>query len=300
MDIKHDIDPNVNGWSIIIPTKRASRNLELFLRSLELNSHFKHELIIICDLFTSHQTYKVLQENKLWYYQINNCNYYKNCNEGAKLATREYLVFVQDDTVLSPNWDLNISKHLHKKMFITPWMIQCWEINNSFGMTTHPHGQIEDFKIELWNDWCNKNMKNDINNNLKAAHPIIISKEMFVASKGFAYYTGTEGQHIHHEVGLEGRCTALGGTVIGTNCAYSLHIPGSGRDSVWDYGYYPNQGRQEENLEYRKDAHYPIECSECGFKKAGYLLTANEGKRTGEKGTWLCPGCNKDTNIVTL
>ena len=300
MEIKHDNDTNVNGWSIIVPTRRSSRNLQYFLKSIEMNSHFKHEIIILCDIFTSHQTYKFLQENKMWYYQVNNCNYYKNCNEGSKLATREYLVFVQDDTILSPNWDLNISKHLNKKMFITPWMIQCWQINNYFGMTKHPDGQVEDFKIELWNDWCSNNIRNDIKNNLKTDHPIIISKEMFTAARGFAYYTTIERQHIHHEVGLESRCIDLGGTIVGTNCAYSLHIPASGWDTIYNYGYAFNQGRQEENVEYVKDAHYPIICSECGFKKMGHLLTADEGKRAGEKATWLCPGCNKDTNIVTL
>ena len=82
----------IDGFSIVVPTRLTSKSLKMFLKTLKEHSHFKHEIIIVCDIFTSWQVYKFLQENNIFYYQANLCNWYALLNFGAKLATRKYLV----------------------------------------------------------------------------------------------------------------------------------------------------------------------------------------------------------------
>ena len=288
MEIKHDIDINVNGWSIIVPTRRSSKNLQYFLKSIELNSHFKHEIIILCDLFTSWQTYKFLQENKLWYYQEALCNYYAMFNSGVNKATREYIVLCQDDTILSKNWDINLNKYLNHKTLLTPRTLQGFEIGHYFGVGPESEkSKIENFDFKAFDDYCQANAKNHTSHNWLGYHPMILAKDTFEKAKGFATFTLKEGQHTQHEAGFKYRLAQLGCSLLGIGNSFSYHAPRTGWDEADEYGYHLYQGYAEGC----KDAHYKVKCSKCGIKREGRTLNIEEVKKLEDTLIWLCEKC---------
>ena len=292
-NINHTPDPEVNGWSIVLPTRKSSGNLELFLKSLEVNSHFKHELIIICDIFSSWKTYKLLQDKNLWYYQQNFCNFYASANYGVTKATRDYLVICQDDTVFSKNWDLNITRYLSHNAYITPHLIQCWEINNYFGMNKEKP-MLSDFRIDLYNQYCQQTQVDRLDESICANHPIIISKETFNRHNGFTTFTVAEGQHIQHEHGLKMRIMSSGGRTVGCLNSTICHLPQAGWDyDCPDYGYRVNFGRELNNhrIPNLKNAHYPVKCNKCGLERDGYLLSQEEIRMAEECLIWNCEKC---------
>lgn len=308
MEVKHIPEQDINGYSIIIPTRWTSRSLARLIESIKINSGLKHELIIVCDIFTSWQTYKYLQDNYLWYYQYDSCNYYKNCNYGASKATQEYLVFCQDDTIFAKNWDTNIKKHLNHKDYLTGKMIQGWQINNFFGMDSKD-SKIEDFDIEKFNNYCVSIAQDTKNANLICDHPIFIAKDLFHKCKGFTDFTTHERVHNHHEHGLKVRVREAGGGGFGCGNSFIYHAPRTGMDKVWNYNYLTNSGYREpiegdRNTKSLKpdfiplsvkprDTHYSVYCSKCNKPFEGRNLDKEELEIAEEKLNFICKECNE-------
>ena len=99
--------------SIIIPTLNRYHQLDKVLNDLELQTYKNFEVIVIdqSDLFNKkfYDKYKInfkiiiQKEKALW----------KARNQGIKLSEAEYILFLDDDSKVSPNWIYEHLKCLH-------------------------------------------------------------------------------------------------------------------------------------------------------------------------------------------
>ncbi len=270
------------NFSIILPTRYRSKMMEYFLFSLKRNSIFEHEVIIVCDIFTSWQTYKYLQEHNIFYYQVDYCNWYKMLNFGADKAKNEYLALCQDDVLFGYHWDEPLQRYLHKLNMIAPTFLE--HVNGHyFGSYEKDHVRyLEDFNFDEFDSYCKAHSNAPLHGDVK--HPMIIHKETFNQLGKFTYFTGQERVHLHHEAGFKFRLQQIGGQAFGVGNSFIYHIPNVGYDqNIPRYGYDFYQG----------PTHIPLECKKCGFKQAGSELTSKELDDAINRGYWICQTCRK-------
>lgn len=127
------------GFSIIIPTYNANRELALAISSIKKNSYFENELIVVVDRLKDGgvsqpilSTLKTAQVKSI--VNKENLGPYKNWNLGAKLASKDWLVFATDDQYFAPNWDRALWVFKKRKRLLTgqlvePGLIPVWKTN---------------------------------------------------------------------------------------------------------------------------------------------------------------------------
>lgn len=96
-----------NQISIIIPVWNAMEYTTQCLTSIFENSRFQSEIIVVDN--GSHdgtsQWLKSLGTKVRVHSNLKNLGFAKACNQGAKVATNNILVFLNNDTVVTPGWD---------------------------------------------------------------------------------------------------------------------------------------------------------------------------------------------------
>ena len=100
--------------SILIPTYNNINYLKLFLKSLEKNSYFDHELLIhIND--GSDGTLDFVKQKKLNYtHSEDNIGLCKSINLISKKITTNYVLYAHDDMFFCKNWDLYLIDEVKK------------------------------------------------------------------------------------------------------------------------------------------------------------------------------------------
>ncbi len=118
-------------FSIIIPTFNNFNYLKLCIESIKKNSKFNHELIFHINdgsdgtlEYIKHHMYKFTYSNQ-------NIGLCKAVNNGAQLASQNYIVYAHDDMYFCPGWDEyfknEISKIKDENFFLSGTMIQPFE-----------------------------------------------------------------------------------------------------------------------------------------------------------------------------
>jgi glycosyltransferase involved in cell wall biosynthesis len=127
------------GFSIIIPTYNADRELALAIRSIKKNSRLDNELIVVVDQLKngeiSSAVLAVLKKAGIKpIINSQNLGPYKNWNLGAGRATRSWLVFATDDQYFAPGWDQALWQAKRRGRLLTgqmvePGLIPVWPTN---------------------------------------------------------------------------------------------------------------------------------------------------------------------------
>ena len=133
-------------FSVIIPTFNNIDYLKLCLNSLIKNSNFQHEYIIHINEGVD-GTLEFIKNSGLKHsYSKDNSGVCVAFNEGAKLASKKYVLLAHDDMYFCPEWDkvlISEIKKLPEKMdfFLSGTMVQPFEsyINLNCGKS------VEDF-----------------------------------------------------------------------------------------------------------------------------------------------------------
>lgn len=274
----------MDGFSVIIPTRYTSGALKFCYETLKKHSRLEHEYIIICDIYTSWQTYKWLQENEIMYYEANLCNWYSLMNFGATKATKEYLAFFQDDLLISEDWDINMARYLNHNILLAPTYLQGFEIGNGFGFETGSKvGALtqDDFRMNEFNQYCREHAKDGLRSDVFGFFPEVIAKETFDKLNGYTTFTWKDDMHLHHEDGIKYRLSCYGGGNFQVKNVFSFHFPNIFRDRSPLYGYYINRGA----------AHYPLICNTCGLQQSGAELEYQEVFTAMHTGCWKCNNC---------
>lgn len=156
----------VEGFSIIVNAHRGFEALEFLLKSLIENSdpHLNHEIIVMLD-DPGWMTLKLCQEKFVNYHIVNNRCPYKTWQDGAKLATRDWLCFFSEDMYVAKGWDIglcrcNLGAYNRGVWFSTAVQYQNSDSNN-FLACKEVGRNVSEFNEEKFNAFVNEKRIND-------------------------------------------------------------------------------------------------------------------------------------------
>jgi len=99
--------------SIIIPTWKNIAFLDLCVKSIRKYSAALHEIIIFFNEFDS-EAENWLKDNPVKYLQSpENIGICKAVNDAVKLASHDFICYMNDDMVVLPGWDVAFEPYLH-------------------------------------------------------------------------------------------------------------------------------------------------------------------------------------------
>ena len=170
--------------SIIVPTFNNIKYLKFFLKSLEKNSRYKHEIILhIND--GSDGTLKFAEENHILYTHSNqNIGLCSSLNKASSKASTDYILYSHDDMFFCNNWDQylknEINKYANNLYYLTGTNISVDKGLINFDCGTSP----DNFDEDKFNNFC----KNDKSNDLQGSHwaPHLIHKDLWDRIGGFS------------------------------------------------------------------------------------------------------------------
>jgi glycosyltransferase involved in cell wall biosynthesis len=126
---KHKRSTGSPVFSIIIPSWNNLPFLQLCIRSILKNSHFKHQLIVhINDGSDGTLAWVKSQPEIDFTYSTSNIGVCYALNAARALLTTEYLVYMNDDMYACPGWDLELHKEIaavgHNHFFFSSTAIE--------------------------------------------------------------------------------------------------------------------------------------------------------------------------------
>jgi len=165
--IKNQRNKNNNfKYSIIIPTWNNLEHLKLVIRSIKENSTFQHQIILHINE-GSDGTYEwvKLQEEIDFSYSKENIGVCYAMNACRSLMKTDYLVYINDDMYVCPEWDLIFDHEIQKinstNFFLSCTLIEPIHTNNctivkDFGKDINEFQEqklLETYKSFSKNDW---------------------------------------------------------------------------------------------------------------------------------------------------
>jgi len=122
-------------YSIIIPTWNNLAHLQLVIRSIKENSTFQHQIIIhINDGSDGTYDWVKQQEGLDYSYSEENIGVCYAMNIARSLITTDYLVYINDDMYVCPEWDLIFDQEITKinsnSFFLSSTLIEPIYTNN--------------------------------------------------------------------------------------------------------------------------------------------------------------------------
>ena len=116
-------------YSIIIPTWNNLEYLKLCINSIRKNSHFKHQIIVHVNEGNDGTVDWLKEQTDVDYtYSKENIGICYALNIARSLLKTDYLVYMNDDMYVCPNWDRFIANDIkligHNRFFISSTMIE--------------------------------------------------------------------------------------------------------------------------------------------------------------------------------
>jgi glycosyltransferase involved in cell wall biosynthesis len=170
--------------SIIIPTYNNLNYLKFFLKSLQINSKFDHEIILHINEGSDGTLDYALKNNIRHTFSDKNIGLCSSMNKAYSLTTTNYILYAHDDMYFCKNWDIFLTDEINK------------QDNNSYYLTgtnvSTRHGLINfdcgstylDFNEKKFNNFCSQDQTPD----LQSSHwsPHLIHKELWDKIGGFS------------------------------------------------------------------------------------------------------------------
>lgn len=170
--------------SVIIPTYRNPKCLDICLKSALENQKYENEIIVIVDGFVDESKH-IIEEynNRVSFIQMDeNYGMQHALNVGVFNANNEWVLIVNDDNVFPKDWDDILQKDAKNKLVITPNQIE--RTNSIFDFVTHDFGGIDDFKYQDYVELEPSYRENVLMNN-GGIFPFFIEKKYYMAVGGF-------------------------------------------------------------------------------------------------------------------
>ena len=170
--------------SIIIPTYNNLNYLKFFLKSLQINSKFDHEIILHINEGSDGTLDYALKNNIRHTFSDKNIGLCSSMNKAYSLTTTNYILYAHDDMYFCKNWDIFLTDEINK------------QDNNSYYLTgtnvSTRHGLINfdcgstylDFNEKKFNNFCSQDQTPDLQSSHWAPH--LIHKELWDKIGGFS------------------------------------------------------------------------------------------------------------------
>ncbi|MDR2973048.1 MAG: glycosyltransferase [Bacteroidales bacterium] len=138
-------------FSIIIPTWNNLAMLQLCVNSILTNSHFTHQIILHINEGTDGSR-EWAEQNRLCHtYSLINVGVSLAMNKAASLACTDYIVYLNDDMYVCPDWDYYLWKAIEKQpnnnFFLSATSIEPRDVNKKTAIAPYDFGRsVENFK----------------------------------------------------------------------------------------------------------------------------------------------------------
>jgi len=177
-----------NLFSIIIPTWNNLAYLQTCIRSIRKNSSFKHQIIVHVNEGAD-GTIEWLQHEQIMYsHSPKNIGICFAVNLAAALATSEYILYMNDDMYVLPEWDKQLFAAVqsigHEDFMMSSTMIEPKNTNNPIVICDNYGTDLDNFDEEkLLTEYKNLE-KSDWNGSTWP--PVLISKSWWIKIGGFS------------------------------------------------------------------------------------------------------------------
>ncbi len=186
--------PNTNSidkerFSILIPSWNNLAMLQLCLRSIQQNSRFSHQVIVHINEGTDGTLEWVKSQNLDYTYSAQNAGICYAVNAMATLAQTEYIVFLNDDMYVCPDWDLHLMNEVTTMTsplwYFSGTMIEPNPSSNKCNLAPFDFGtEVDNFKEEELLAFCKTTHRKDWYG--ASWPPSLVSKELFLKVGGYS------------------------------------------------------------------------------------------------------------------
>ena len=159
---------DVYKFSIIIPTWNNLPYLQLCLRSIEANSHFRHQVIVLVNEGSDGTLEWIgTRENIDFAHSPVNIGICYGLNTCRSMVKTDHLVYINDDMYMLPGWDIELNREIesvgHKNFFLSSTVIEPVDTGNPCVVVRDYGRSIEEFSESLLlkeyptlskPDWC--------------------------------------------------------------------------------------------------------------------------------------------------
>jgi glycosyltransferase involved in cell wall biosynthesis len=170
--------------SVIIPSYRNPKCLDICLNSALENQHGENEIICILDGYVeeSQHIVKKYKDRVGFVPNPTNQGMQHSLNVGVWNATNEYILIVNDDNVFPKDWDVILETDQKPNLIITPNQIERGP--SIFNFEIGDFGGVEDFNLEEFTDSEPQYRKQDMTNDGEI-FPFYMSKTDYMMVGGF-------------------------------------------------------------------------------------------------------------------
>ena len=170
--------------SIICPTYNNLNYLKLFIKSIEDNSFYNHELIFhIND--GSDGSFKYIKEKKIKYtYSTENIGLCSAVNSAFVKSTKNYILYAHDDMYFCKNWDKILEQEV-KQYKNNLYYLSGTNVSYKDGLIDYDCGNsYNNFDVNKFDYFC----KNDVSKDLQGSHwaPHLIHRDLWIKISGFS------------------------------------------------------------------------------------------------------------------
>ncbi len=145
-------------FSILIPSWNNIEILKICLKSIEDNSTFDHEIIVHVNQGNDGTLDWIKEKNYSYTYSNENVGVCYAMNAMAKLATTDYILYINDDMYTCPNWDKYLYQAIENQedeyFYFSATMIEpagnknkCVIAPHNFGLTSETFKEVEMLKF---------------------------------------------------------------------------------------------------------------------------------------------------------
>jgi glycosyltransferase involved in cell wall biosynthesis len=170
--------------SVIIPSYRNPKCLNICLKSALENQTYENEIIVVIDGFVE-ESQHIIDEysNRVSFIPLEqNSGMQYALNVGTYNANNEWILIVNDDNVFPKDWDTILEKDFVDKLVITPNQIE--RTPSIFNFLTIDFGDVDNFDFKKYTEEEQYNRENYLTNDGEI-FPFIMQKKYYMASGGF-------------------------------------------------------------------------------------------------------------------
>ena len=170
--------------SVIIPSYRNPKCLDICLESVLKTQSNTNEIIVVLDGFAEESSYVVEKyKNKVYFLPLSqNMGMQYSLNIGVYNASSEWVLVVNDDNVFPMNWDSILSQDKTDKLVISPNQIE--KSPSIFNFITKNFGGVNDFKLDEYLLTEPKFRKEELTKDGEI-FPFFMQKKYYMAVGGF-------------------------------------------------------------------------------------------------------------------
>jgi glycosyltransferase involved in cell wall biosynthesis len=175
-------------FSIIIPTWNNIEFLKLCVKSIQKNSHFKHQIILHINDGSDGSLIWAKESGIEYTHSLENVGICLAVNQAAILATHDYIVYMNDDMYVCPDWDKILFEEIQAldtdNFMLSSTMIEPAKTSNKCVIVSDYGSTIETFREEaLLKEFAGLE-KTDWNGSTWP--PTIVSKKYWFLTGGYS------------------------------------------------------------------------------------------------------------------